>query len=73
MPYSRSSRSWMISMWSSPRKPQRNPNPSASDDSGSQVSDPSFSRKRSRASRSIGYSSLSTGYSPAKTIGFTGR
>ena len=33
--YSRSSRSWMISMCSSPRKPQRNPNPSASEVSGS--------------------------------------
>ena len=73
MPYSRSRRSWMISMCSNPRNPQRNPKPSASDDSGSQVNDPSFKRSRSRASRSIGYSSLSTGYSPAKTIGLTGR
>ena len=30
-----SSRSRTMSMWSSPRKPQRNPNPSAVDDSGS--------------------------------------
>ena len=31
---SRSSRSRMISMWSRPRKPQRNPNPSAPEVSG---------------------------------------
>jgi len=34
-PYSRSSRSCTISMCSKPRKPQRNPKPSAVDDSGS--------------------------------------
>ena len=31
---SRSSRSWTISMWSSPRKPQRKPKPSATELSG---------------------------------------
>ena len=31
---SRSSRSWTISMWSRPRNPQRNPNPSAIELSG---------------------------------------
>ena len=31
--YSRSSRSWTMSMWSKPRKPQRKPKPSAADDS----------------------------------------
>ena len=31
---SRSRRSWVISMCSRPRKPQRNPKPSATDDSG---------------------------------------
>ncbi len=35
MLYSRSSRSWTISMCSRPRKPQRNPKPSAADVSGS--------------------------------------
>ena len=35
MSYSRSSRSWMISMWSSPRNPHRKPNPSATELSGS--------------------------------------
>ena len=29
MSYSRSSRSWMISMWKRPRKPSRKPKPSA--------------------------------------------
>ncbi len=33
--YSRSSRSWTISMCRSPRKPQRNPKPSAAEVSGS--------------------------------------
>jgi len=31
---SRSSRSWTISMWSRPRKPHRNPKPSATELSG---------------------------------------
>ena len=35
IPNSRSSRSWTISMWSRPRNPQRNPNPSATELSGS--------------------------------------
>ena len=56
-------------MWSSPRNPQRKPNPSAADVSGSQKNDASFSRSFSSASRSCGYSLPSTGYSPAKTIG----
>ena len=34
-PNSRSRRSWTISMWSRPRKPQRNPKPSATELSGS--------------------------------------
>ena len=52
MSNSRSSRSWTISMWSSPRKPQRKPKPSASDVSGSKWNDASFSRSFSSASRS---------------------
>jgi hypothetical protein len=35
MPYSRSSRSWTMSMCRSPRKPQRKPKPSAVEVSGS--------------------------------------
>src|SRR5207247_4498375 len=50
-PYSRSSRSWMISMWSNPRNPQRKPKPSASDVSGSYTKLASFSRSFSSASR----------------------
>ena len=57
-------------MWSRPRNPQRNPKPSAADVSGSKWNDASFSRSFSSASRSCGYSLPSTGYSPAKTIGF---
>ena len=57
-------------MWSSPRNPQRNPKPSASEVSGSKWNEASFSRSFSSASRSCGYSLPSTGYSPAKTIGF---
>src|SRR5690349_23959821 len=60
----------MISMWSRPRKPQRKPNPSAADVSGSKWNDASLRRSFSSASRSSGYSLPSTGYSPAKTIDF---
>ena len=56
-------------MWSRPRKPQRNPKPSAAEVSGSKKNDASLSRSFSSASRSCGYSLPSTGYSPAKTIG----
>ncbi len=49
---SRSSRSFTMSMWSSPRNPHRNPNPSAIDDSGSNCSAASESFNRSNASRS---------------------
>src|SRR5712664_3746624 len=48
---SRARRSWMISMCSSPRKPQRNPKPKATELSGSKKNDESFSRNFSRASR----------------------
>ena len=49
---SRSSRSWMISMWRRPRNPQRNPKPSASDESGSNEKAASFMWSFSSASRS---------------------
>ena len=61
MPNSRSSRSWTISMCSSPRKPQRNPKPSATDVSGSKKNAESFRRSFSSASRSSEYWWLSTG------------
>ena len=48
---SRSSRSWTISMWSRPRKPQRKPKPSAAEVSGSKVNEASLSRSFSIASR----------------------
>ena len=51
---SRSSRSWTISMWSSPRKPQRNPKPSATELSGSNVKLASLRCSFSSASRSSG-------------------
>ena len=60
-------------MCSSPRKPQRNPKPSAADVSGSKTNDASLRRSLSSASRSSGYWWPSTGYSPAKTIGFSSR
>ena len=51
---SRSRRSWTISMWSSPRNPQRNPNPSATELSGSYVKLASLRCSFSRASRRSG-------------------
>ena len=71
--YSRSSRSRTMSMWSSPRKPQRKPNPSAWLVSGSHERAASFSASFSSASRSSGNWSVSTGKSPQKTIGLTSR
>ena len=52
--YSRSSRSRTMSMCSRPRKPQRKPNPSASEVSGSQESAASLSVSFSSASRRSG-------------------
>ena len=51
---SRSSRSCTISMCSRPRKPQRNPKPSAADVSGSNANAASFNFSFSSASRSSG-------------------
>ena len=50
-PNSRSRRSWTISMWSRPRNPQRKPNPSARELSGSYRNAASFSASFSTASR----------------------
>jgi hypothetical protein len=47
----------MISMWRSPRNPHRNPNPSATEFSGSAVNEASFRRSFSMAVRSWPYSS----------------
>ena len=52
--YSRSSRSRTMSMCSRPRNPHLNPNPSASEVSGSQLSAASFSDSFSSASRRSG-------------------
>ena len=69
--YSRSSRSWMISRWSRPKKPQRKPKPRATEVSGSKNRDASFSWSFSRASRSSGYLAPSAGYRPQYTMGVT--
>ena len=52
---SRSRRSWMISMWSIPKKPHRKPKPRATELSGSKVRLASFSCSFSSASRRSGY------------------
>ncbi len=52
---SRSKRSCTISMWSSPRKPQRNPNPRAAEVSGSYWRLASLSLSLASASRSSSY------------------
>ena len=49
--YSRSSRSWMISMCKSPKKPHRKPKPRATEVSGSKVREASFNCSFSKASR----------------------
>jgi len=66
-----SKRSWIISICSIPKKPQRNPKPSACEVSSSKVSEASFSCNLSIQSRSSSNASVSTGKIPAKTIGFT--
>ena len=52
---SRSSRSWIISMWSMPKNPHRKPKPRAMEDSGSKDREASLSCSFSRASRRSGY------------------
>ncbi|MOA10361.1 hypothetical protein D3C78_1302470 [compost metagenome] len=63
--YSRSRRSWMISMCSMPRKPQRKPKPRASELSGMYCSDESFRVSFCSASRKSSKSSELTGNRPA--------
>ena len=58
-------------MWSIPRKPQRNPKPSADDVSGSHENAESLSASFSMASRSVWYSAESTGKMPEYTICWT--
>ncbi len=71
--YSRSRRSRTMSMCNRPRNPHRNPNPSASEVSGSQLSAASLSVSFSSASRRSGYSSELIGNRPQNTIGLTSR
>ena len=68
---SRPSLSWIISMWSRPKNPQRKPKPSAADDSGVKVSEASFNWSFSSEVRRFSKSSVSMGYTPANTIGLT--
>ncbi|MCY1294450.1 hypothetical protein D9M70_437430 [compost metagenome] len=63
--YSRSRRSWMISMCSMPRKPMRKPKPRASELSGSYCSAASFRVSFCSASRKSSKSSELTGNRPA--------
>ena len=56
----------MISMWSSPRNPQRKPKPSAIEVSGSKLNAESLSRSFSSASRSASYSVSSIGIEPGE-------
>ncbi len=70
---SRSNRSRTMSMWSRPRKPQRKPNPSATDVSGSYWREASLSWSFASASRSSSYRFASVGYSPANTIEWISR
>ena len=51
---SRSSRSWIISMCRSPKKPQRKPKPSATEVSGSKERDASFSCSFSKRVPQVG-------------------
>ncbi len=69
---SRSSRSRMISRWSSPKNPQRKPKPSAAEVSISWLKLASLSASLSMASRKASKSLLSTGKSPQKTTGWAG-
>ncbi len=71
-PYSRSSLSCTISMCSSPRKPHRNPNPKATEVSGSNQIEASLSCSFSRASRRSPYAEASIGYMPEYTMGVAG-
>ena len=69
--YSRVSRSWMISRWRRPRKPQRKPKPSAALVSISKLKLASLRRSLERQSRSFSKSAASTGNRPQKTTGWT--
>ena len=57
-------RSWIISIWSIPKKPQRKPKPRAALVSGSKESEASFNWSFSRASRRSGYFDPSSVYMP---------
>ena len=63
----------MISRCSSPRKPQRKPNPSAALVSISKVKEASLRRRRETAARRSSNWAASTGNMPQKTTGCTSR
>ena len=63
--------SFIISIWSKPKKPHLKPNPNALDVSGIKVSDASLIANFSKASLSKSYSLVSTGNIPEYTIGLT--
>src|SRR4030095_7733955 len=69
--YSRSRRSWVISIWRRPKNPHLNPNPSAEEVSGSNTSDASLVLSFIRDSLRSSNSSLADGYIPENTIGLT--
>src|SRR5271165_4447189 len=69
---SRSSRSWMISRCSSPRKPQRKPKPSAAEVSISKEKLASLRRSFPIAARKSSNCAASTGNSPQNTTGIAG-
>ena len=70
---SRLRRSWMISRWSRPRKPQRKPKPSAAEVSISQVKLASLRRSLPIAARRSSNLAASTGKRPQNTTGWTSR
>src|SRR4028119_691957 len=69
--YSRVSRSWMISRWRRPRKPQRKPKPRAALDSVSKEKLASLRRSLLMLSRNFSKSAASMGQTPQKTTGWT--
>ena len=67
---SRSIRSWITSIWRSPKKPVLKPKPSACEVSGSKTKAASFSLSFSKASFNSSYLFGSIGYIPQNTIEF---
>ena len=63
--------SWIISKWSIPKNPHLNPKPRAEELSGTKTREASFNCNFSIEDLRSSYSSVSTGYIPAKTMGLT--